>query len=69
MHISAPVVKALLLNVDVVTQFDPYLEESYKGMIEECDACSARMQRGREDKTLQPDMQAPAQTTDDSMKS
>ncbi|KAL5471352.1 hypothetical protein EMCRGX_G029459 [Ephydatia muelleri] len=57
-------VKALLLNVDVVTQFDPYLEESYKGMIEECEACTARMQRRREDKSLQPDTQAPAQTTD-----
>ena len=62
-------VKALLLNVDVVTQFDPYLEESYKGMIEECEACTARMQRRREDKSLQPDTQAPAQTTDNSMKS
>eukprot|EP00731_Ephydatia_muelleri_P020586 Em0013g313a len=62
-------VKALLLNVDVVTQFDPYLEESYKGMIEECEACTARMQRRREDKSLQPDTQAPAQTTDNTYSS
>lgn len=61
--------KALLLNVDVVTQFDPYLEESYRGMIEECEACSERMQQRREEDKIQTDTQGPAQTTDDIAKS
>lgn len=45
MHILpvSPVAQSLLLNVDVVTQFDPHMIASLNQMVQDCEACIARM--------------------------
>ena len=37
------VVQCHLLNVDVVTQFDPHLTETLKNSVEECEQCIANV--------------------------
>ena len=39
----SPVARSLLLNVDVVTQFDPHMMAGLNQMVQDCEACIARM--------------------------
>jgi len=41
-----PVARSLLLNVDLVTQLDPHMVDSLGQLVQGCDACAAKMDRG-----------------------
>lgn len=40
-----PTVRSLVLNADVVTQFDPHQEARLRQVMEECEACMARVRQ------------------------
>ena len=37
-----------MLNVDIVSQFDPAVVQELAGLVEDCEACTARINRGME---------------------
>lgn len=43
-----PVARSLLLNVDLVTQLDPHMVDSLGQLVQDCDACAAKMDHGDE---------------------
>ena len=40
--------QGLLLNVDIVSQFDPAVVQELNAIVEDCEACSARINKGME---------------------
>lgn len=51
-HLLSPPAQGLLLNVDIVSQFDPAVVQELAGLVEECEGCIARMNQ-RRDKSYQ----------------
>ena len=40
--------QGLMLNVDIVSQFDPAVVQELAGLVEDCEACTARINQGME---------------------
>lgn len=41
-------VQSLLLNVDIVSQFDPAVAQELSGLVEQCNECIARLNQRKE---------------------
>lgn len=39
-------VRSLLLNVDVVTQFDPHMVEGLRQLVQDCETCTEQLRSG-----------------------